>query len=203
MPREALKWMLFPFILAALLIYLDSAFQVPWASVLALLLLFIGMLVILFFRDPERDIARGVVSPADGRVIRIQSGKSRRKISIFMNIHDVHVNRAPISGKVVHMHHRSGSHIPAYRKDSHRNERLITVIQSEIGTVTLIQIAGTLARRIVPYARVGDTLRKGERLGIICFGSRVDLVMPKSFRLRCSVGQRVFAGSTTLAEAGK
>jgi phosphatidylserine decarboxylase len=203
MPNTALKWTLPPFAFAAFLIYLDSAFAMPWLSALAFIFLFFGMFVVLFFRDPERAIGKGVVSPADGKIVRIQSGKKTRKISIFMNIYNVHVNRAPISGKIIHMRHRPGSHIPAFRKDSDRNERVITVIESEIGTVKVTQIAGALARRIIPYVTAGDSLRKGERLGLICFGSRVDLVIPKSYRLRCSVGQITLAGTTTLAEAGK
>ena len=164
-------------------------------------------MVLWFFRDPEREIAPGIVAPADGLVTDIQEledediGKRTLKIVTFMNVHNVHVNRAPLAGSVVSTTHRPGSHIPAFDKDSDRNERQVTILDTEIGRVKLVQIAGTVARRIVPYVSAGEQLAKGERYGIILFGSRVDLYLPADrVRLTVKKGNKPRAGMTTVAE---
>jgi phosphatidylserine decarboxylase len=157
-----------------------------------------------FFRDPERHVAGGIVSPADGVVTSIDEAEDGgHVVVIFMNLHNVHVNRAPCDGTVRRREHRLGSHLPAWAKESDRNERITWDLDTPHGDVRVVQIAGLLARRIVPYAKEGQRLRKGERLGIIRLGSRVDVHLPAGIQAAVGVGDRVLAGSTTLALPAK
>lgn len=161
---------------------------------------------IVFFRDPNRKPAPGVASPADGRVVRMDVvddpllGPCDR-LSIFMSPLDVHVNRFPVDGRVESVTHIAGSHIPAWDKDSHRNERVETVIDTSLGRVRVVQIAGTVARRIVPYIAGGESAVKGGRMGLIRLGSRCDLYVPQG-RVRWTVAlkQQVYGGTTQVAE---
>lgn len=167
---------------------------------LASVLLVLFLPVMAFFRDPERPIGEGVVSPADGRIRDIRMDGGRLFISIFMNVHNVHVNRMPFDGRILSVEHLDGGYLPAFKKDSDRNERVLIVFSTVNGKWEMKQIAGSVARRIVTYAGPGDLLRKGDRFGLIRFGSRVDLDLkvPKGHRLLVEVGDRVFAGRTSL-----
>ena len=154
--------------------------------------------MILFFRDPERKVEVSdtyMVSPADGTIIDIRD----RRICIFMFLQNVHVNRAPISGKIREITYKKGGYIPAYRKDSERNERNEFIIHSKYGDVSVIQIAGTIVRRIVSYSRVNDIIEQGQRIGMIRFGSRVDVTIPSDFDIIVRKGDRVLAGKTVIA----
>lgn len=177
-----------------------------WALWLAALALLVALFFVVFFRDPDREPAAGVASAADGKVVRIDTiddpdlGRVDR-LSVFMSPKDVHVNRFPLDGKVVSVTHHKGGHIPAWSKDSERNERVVTVLDTAIGRVKVIQIAGTLARRIVPYIEGGETAVKGDRMGLIRLGSRCDLhVPPGSVAWTVRLGQQVHAGSTQVGE---
>ena len=122
------------------------------------------------------------------------------RLSIFMRPTDVHVNRFPLAGDVRSVTHRPGKHLPAFDKDSDRNEQVCTMLHTEFGDVKVIQIAGAVARRIVPYAEAGDHAAKGDRLGLIRLGSRCDLLIPEGqVTWHVQMGQRVFAGSTQVA----
>lgn len=179
---------------------------------LAFALTLIAIWVAYFFRDPERLGERGrqlVIAPADGRIVQIadvdepafMQGRARR-ISIFMNVFDVHVNRYPVSGTVAYLHYNKGKFINAAAdKASLENEQSSVGINSENGRRVLVrQIAGLIARRIVTYPNVGDKVVQGERLGIIRFGSRVDVFVPLESRTLVQDGQTTFAGVTVLAE---
>ena len=131
--------------------------------------------LLYFYRDPERKIEAGIVSPADGLVQRAEIKSGMVRLSIFMNVHNVHVNRSPFDGKVLSIKHKSGGYLPAFYKDSDKNERLMTKIETSIGVMKVIQIAGVLVRRIVSYVKPDTEVTKGERIGLIHFGSRVDL----------------------------
>jgi phosphatidylserine decarboxylase len=167
--------------------------------------------VIYFFRDPERTGQRGeqfVVSPADGKVVQITeveepafvNGRALR-ISIFMNVFNVHVNRYPVSGKVAYVHYNAGKFLNAASdKASLENEQMSVGIESTHGRVLVRQIAGLIARRIVNYAAVGDEADQGTRMGIIRFGSRVDVFVPPSSRVRVRLGDFPIAGVTVLSE---
>lgn len=161
-----------------------------------------------FFRDPERKIPPGpyAVSPADGKVVAIKTddaGGSR--ISIFLNVFNVHVNRTPIGGRVASVTYKKGEFLVASKEDaSHSNEQnVITVDGSIHGQKTRIvftQIAGLIARRIICWKRPGDTLQAGERIGLIKFGSRVDVFLGPEWRLTVNEGDHVAGGSSILAE---
>jgi phosphatidylserine decarboxylase len=164
-----------------------------------------------FFSDPEREVpvlTRAVLAPADGRVTDVADaldpfvGPSIR-VSIFLSPLDVHVNRAPISGLVVGTTYSSGRFIAAYKADaSEMNERCAIHLQGEHGRVTVTQIAGVVARRIVCRVAAGDKLEAGQRFGMIRFGSRTDCAMPRGTDLRVRVGDRVTGGVTVLGVLG-
>jgi len=175
--------------------------------VVSALLLIISFTLVIFFRDPKRKTGQGVVAVADGIIREITDeidtdvGKCT-KISTFMNIHNVHVNRMPLDGKILDIIHYNGGHLPAFKKESERNERVVLLLKTEIGTVKIIQIAGTLARRIVPYVKKGDTVKKGEKIGLIRLGSRVDIYLPakKIQTITVNVKDKIKAGEDTIAK---
>ena len=165
------------------------------------LALLLPIFVPYFFRDPERLTGDGVVSPADGKVMAVEDDGSAWHVAIFMNVHDVHVNRAPLDCTVASSRRAGDGFRLAYEPGSSSNVRLEWALDSPAGQVRLHQITGWFARRIVPYATEGRALKKGERLGMIRFGSRVDVWLPRaSFKPSVVVGQKVKAGSSTIAE---
>ncbi len=169
--------------------------------ILAVVLFILGLFLMFFMRDPERNLGEGIISPADGKVIIVDKQKNQMRIAIFMNPLDVHVNRVPMAGEVIETDHHSGGYLPAYNKESDQNERFTTVIKTARGEVKIVQIAGVAVRRIVPYLDVGDKVKKGDKLGHILMGSRVDVYLPKKkLKIKVDVGQKVKAGSTTIAE---
>jgi len=168
----------------------------------AIIFTLITIFFIGFFRDPHRmpdhsDFHNNqtLLAPADGRVMTIENGE----IHIFMNFHNVHVNRSPIAGTVESIRYRKGSHIPAFTKSSIRNERNELVIANNGVSCTVTQIAGTITRRIVPYLREGDFVERGGRIGMIRFGSRVDVTIPPGFEPAVHRGDIVRAGETVIA----
>jgi len=150
----------------------------------------IFLLFLLFFRDPHREIGEGIASPADGIVM-----ENDGKISIFMNLWNVHVNRAPLSGLILEMKHIPGKHSPAFRERGD-NEHLSIKIDTEVGVVVVVQIAGIIARRIVPYINEGDEVKKGDKIGIIRFGSKVEVYLPENVKATVRKGDKVKAGQT-------
>jgi phosphatidylserine decarboxylase len=167
----------------------------------------IALFFLWFFRDPPRRIPAGVgelVSPGDGKVTEAEwietPDGSRLRLSIFLNVFDVHVNRSPIAGTVTQVTYKKGAFLNAMRADSNvLNEQNVVVIENGDLSVQVKQIAGLLARRIVCKVQVGDVLKKGQRLGLIKFGSRVDVLMPGDANLMVKRGDRVKGGSTVLA----
>lgn len=166
--------------------------------------LYVGILItislLLFFRDPERfpksNDLTDVVSPADGRILKIQDNQ----LSIFMNLHNVHVNRSPIEGKVTDIQYHEGGKFPAFSKDSDRNERNIVTIRTKTGNVIVTQVSGAVIRRIICYVKQKDEVTRGQRIGMIRFGSRVDVLLPRNYSFVVSPGQKVKAGETTIAK---
>ncbi len=165
------------------------SFFYPFLIYIAFLLLLIQIFFLYFFRDMKRDIEDGVISPADGKILYA----GRHRISIFMSIFDMHVNLMPYDGKIVSMKYFKGIHKPAYG-DVEKNERLEMEIESSIGKIEIVQIAGIFARRIVPYVKEGDFVKKGEKIGIIRFGSRVEVILPESCRVVAKEGKKIKAG---------
>ncbi len=199
--RGTSSWLAIAWGATALLVILALAVH-PGFWGLAIPVLVAALILLNFFRDPERTPGAGIVSPADGVIQTIDDPEGptgRRRVAVFMNPFDVHVNRAPIDAKVVAVKHQPGGFIPAYNKDSERNERFVWDLETAIGDVRMIQIAGTLARRIIPYLEAGATITKGDRIGIIRLGSRVDLYLPRNMDIAVKVGDRVTAGESTLA----
>ena len=163
--------------------------------------------VLLFFRDPERTVPTEpdlVVAPADGRVVEVQTVPSGDagpvvRVSIFLSLFNVHINRSPVAGRVTDVRYHSGSFLPAFRdKASLQNEQNRIELESDSVRLAVVQIAGWVARRIVCRARAGDWLDRGQRLGLIKFGSRVDLYLPETIELHVRVGDRVRGGSSVI-----
>jgi phosphatidylserine decarboxylase len=156
-----------------------------------------------FFRDPEREIPPGpvAVSPADGKVVLVRSEEEFTRVSIFLNIFDVHVNRTPIAGRVTEVKYQPGRFLVASRAEaSAENEQNTKTVVGDDGTrVVFSQIAGLIARRIVCYKKPGDVVRAGERIGLIKFGSRMDVLLGPEWNIQVRPGERVKAGSSVLA----
>jgi phosphatidylserine decarboxylase len=166
--------------------------------------LFLAALFCLyFFRDPERQIPSGAVavSPADGKVVALEAeSPSVARVSIFMNLFDVHVNRSPIAGRIAEVRYQRGRFLAANRQPaSQQNEQNMVVVEGEATRVAFKQIAGLIARRIVFYKKPGDLVRAGERVGLIKFGSRVDVLLGAEWDIEVRPGNRVLAGSSILA----
>ena len=173
----------------------DSTLPLEAMYILSVILLLISLFLLYFYRDPERKIESGIVSPADGLVQRAEIKRGMVYLSIFMNVHNVHVNRSPLAGRILSIKHKSGGYLPAFSKDSDKNERLMTKIETSIGTVKVIQIAGVLVRRIVSYVKPNSEVSKGERIGLIHFGSRVDLLFESAgIDILVKKGDKVLAG---------
>jgi len=183
-----------------------------WLAAFVLLLL--ALWVAYFFRDPERTGERGprlVVSPADGKLIMITEvdepsfvGGRAIRLSIFMNVFNVHVNRYPVDGVVKYVHYNKGKFFnAAAEKSSLENEQMSVGIDTGRYRILVRQIAGLIARRIVTYSKLGETVKQGDRMGIIRFGSRVDVFLPVESALRAKVGDITVAGVTILGELPK
>jgi phosphatidylserine decarboxylase len=156
-----------------------------------------------FFRDPERQIPEGpvAVSPADGKVVAVLPDPAGvNRVSIFLNIFDVHVNRTPIAGKVMCIKYKKGQFLVASKEAaSHSNEQNVITVEGGGTRVVFTQIAGLIARRIVCYKKAGDLVDAGERVGLIKFGSRVDIFLGPEWEVAVRVGERVSAGSSVIA----
>ena len=169
----------------------------------------LALFVLQFFRDPQRIPALGrdlVLSPADGRIVVVETandpyaGREALKISVFMNVFNVHSNRSSVNGLVKEIQYFPGKFVNAdLDKASTENERNAVVIDANGQIITLVQVAGLIARRILCYIHVGDRLKAGERYGFIRFGSRVDVYLPLTAEPLVSVGDKVFATNTALA----
>jgi phosphatidylserine decarboxylase len=162
----------------------------------------------MFFRDPERAVPEGentMVSPADGKVVEVTAMENgAHKIGIFLAVWNVHVNRMPAAGEVKNVQYENGEFLAAFHPEAPaRNERNRVNVQTAFGEASVTQIAGLVARRIVCRARAGDRMEKGQRFGLIQFGSRVDCVLPPAARVTVRPGQHVRGGETIIGYAGE
>jgi len=191
---------------AAVVAALVANYSLVWSIPLWIIALF----VLQFFRDPPREVpgdAKTVVSPADGRIVAVEKthdpylGREAIKVSVFMNVFNVHSNRAPVDGHVKQIWYNAGSFVnAALDKASTENERNALWIRADAGAdVTCVQVAGLIARRILCYAKADDKLQRGQRYGFIRFGSRVDVYLPPDARIQAALGDKVYAASTILA----
>ena len=189
-----------------LLIYIftNIAFLPILAGISSLLFLF----SLNFFRDPDRKIPDGdsnIISPADGKITAITTlndpevGENSKIVSIFLNVFDVHANRVPISGVVISSSRKDGQFVSAFRHDAADiNEQTTILLDTSIGVVKVKQIAGLIARRILCYAKSGEKMNIGDRLGFIMFGSRTDIILPSSVDVLVEIGQRVVGTETII-----
>lgn len=189
-------------------LFLSSFFYLLWLEPLAIVCLGLCLFFIYFFRDPERippPDPHAVVSPADGKIISINQnsslcGENYIEISIFMSPFDVHVNRVPFDGVVKEIIHTPGKFFSAFKEKAYReNENIKITFETPYGVITVRQVAGFIARRAVCWLKEGQTLKKGDRLGMIKFSSRVDICLPSSFKIELKVGDKVKAGKTVIA----
>ena len=167
----------------------------------SVLIFYLGLAIMLFFRDPERKVPQGeklLLAPADGKVVRIENNAAP-EISIFLSIFNVHINRAPVNGVIKSVTFHKGKFLAAYKTgamvDNQRNE---IEIETDKGIVRMHQVTGAIARRTICNKKVGDKVKAGERIGLIRFGSRVDLFLPENVKLDLILNQKVKAGETQL-----
>jgi len=201
MVKEAYKFALPPIVLGLLCL-------IPGWKWAAGVLVFLGLFVLYFFRDPEREIPTepgAVVSPADGHVVVIVDealdGVMGRRVSIFLSIWDVHVQRAPVAGRIASVVYRPGKfHAAWFAHASTENEQNIIAIDTPQGRVVFKQIAGLIARRVLCWKHEGDSVALGERVGMIRFGSRVDIWLPAEAQIVAKQGQMVYGGKSILAK---
>jgi len=169
-----------------------------------------ALFILYFFRDPERIPPKGediIVSPADGKVDTVEivehpafPGGRAQKVGIFLSIFDVHINRAPMDGRVVETRHRPGRFLNAMKKESSfKNESNLIALETQAGPIYIKQIAGWIARRIVCHLKKGDEVQKGARIGLICFGSRTEAFLPLHAAIKVKPGTRVTGGESVLA----
>lgn len=204
------SWILVSFALTFVFIgasFFSTGYLLIFFGVVCVFFFLIACILIVFFRDPKRIIGPGVVAVADGKIREITTLHDSDvgeciQISTFMNIHNVHVNRMPLDGTIEEITHYRGTHLPAFKKESEKNERVVLLIHTDIRRIKIVQIAGTLARRIVPYVSKGNAVKKGEKIGLIRLGSRVDLYLPtKRIKpLAIQVTNKIKAGEDTIAE---
>ncbi|HEV2422216.1 MAG TPA: phosphatidylserine decarboxylase family protein [Candidatus Acidoferrales bacterium] len=199
MVKDGFRFALPPLILGIVLM----VFRWWWGAIFVAL----GLFVFYFFRDPERQIPSepdAVVSPADGRVVEIvdepSGSRPGKRISIFLSVFNVHVNRAPVGGQVCRLDYHPGKFMGAWKeKASTANEQNVITIATPAGEISCKQIAGWVARRILCWTQVGDEVRIGQRIGMIRFGSRVDLWLPADAEILVQRGQNVAGGATQIA----
>jgi len=181
-------------------------FLLHWNAA-AVVLVILALFVFSFFRDPERVIPAetgAVVSPGDGRVVVVTeeeyAGRPGKRISIFLAVWNVHVNRAPAEGTITKMEYRPGKFLAAMReRASVENEQNVFTLSTDAGEMVFKQIAGVIARRVVSWKKQGDRVLRGERIGLVRFGSRVDVWLPKDAEILVKLGQNVKGGSSVLA----
>lgn len=192
-------------------VFLHSHFRHPLTALLLWLMSAVGLLVLYFFRDPNRQVIDQpglVIGPGDGEVVDIVREPEPRylqieaiRVSMFLSVTDVHVQRAPLGGTVTLVDHRPGQFLQAFKPEASQvNDHISMVIETKYGRILIKQIAGILARRCVNYAQPGDTLTTGQRFGLIRFGSRLDLFLPPSAKLLVKVGDKVYGGLTPIAQ---
>jgi phosphatidylserine decarboxylase len=189
-----------------LLLIGGAALFLHW-RIAAYLLLLLALFVFSFFRDPDRVIPTepgAIVSPGDGRVVVVQdedyAGKPGKRVSIFLAVWNVHVNRSPAAGRITKVEYRPGKFVAAMRANaSTENEQNIFTLSTHVGDLVFKQIAGLIARRVVSWKKGGDAVARGERIGLVRFGSRVDLWVPQQAEILVKVGQNLKGGSSILA----
>lgn len=210
-----IKWRDGSILLTTMLLAIATIFQFMWANLLTLIFLCLSatiwLMVLYFFRDPTRAVVINpglVVGPCDGTVKEIVTveenhylNEETTRISIFLSVFNVHVQRFPLKGVVSQVDHQPGKFLQAYRPEASQvNEFIAMVIDSAHGKILLKQIAGILARRCINYAQVGERINTGQRFGLIKFGSRIDLFLPQNAQILVGEGDKIYGGLTPVAQ---
>ncbi|HYL64279.1 MAG TPA: phosphatidylserine decarboxylase family protein [Candidatus Methylomirabilis sp.] len=191
-----------------LLLLAGTAYLLQWPVVVAIVLVLLALFVFSFFRDPERVIPKeawAIVSPADGRVVVVSdeenAGRPGKRISIFLAVWNVHVNRSPADGFIGSLQYKPGKFLAAMReRASLENEQNVFTISTDAGELVFKQIAGLIARRVVSWKQAGERVARGERIGLVRFGSRADVWLPREAEILVKVGDRVKGGASVLAK---
>jgi phosphatidylserine decarboxylase len=204
MVKEGLPFVGFSFLIAIVFAVCAVALSFPWLWIGVAVFVFLAFFMAYFFRDPQRTIsdeADIIVSPADGRVTRVEENENGKFISIFLSPVDVHINRSPIAGKITKVDYVFGKKMPATSDNSSLiNERNSLTIEGEKISIVVTQIAGIVARRIVCWKKSGESLSLGEKFGLIKFSSRTDLQMPANVDVLVKVDDRVKGGETIIGK---
>ncbi len=195
-----------PFIVTALLLalvtFLAAQYYSNYFYILTAIFVLLALFVAYFFRNPDRESPTDpnlVLSPADGHVSFIKQGTESTTVSVFLSVFDVHVNRTPIAGTITKVEYKEGQFLNALNhRSSTDNEQNVITVHNDKMEVTFSQIAGVIARRIVFWPKVGDHLKAGERIGLIKFGSRTDIVLPPKVKIEVTKGQKVIGGLTVI-----
>lgn len=202
MVKEGFPFVGFSLLVAIIFAVCAIVFALPWLWIGAAAFIFLALFMAYFFRDPQRTISDEdgiIVSPADGRVTRVEENENGKFVSIFLSPVDVHINRAPIAGRITKIEYVNGRKMPATSNNASLiNERNSLTIEGEKITVICTQIAGIVARRIVCWSKEGDSLSLGEKFGLIKFSSRTDLQMPFNVEVLVKVDDRVKGGETII-----
>jgi len=202
--KEGYRFIFISFVLGLLLLALRLGIVLNAIGVLSMLF---SSFCLYFFRDPKVEIIKCetlIISPCDGTVLEILESDTEKVVRVFLSIFDVHLQRSPIAGKVVSVEHRPGRFLRAMNSCAHIvNEQNVITIKNENGEYLVKQIAGILARRCVSWVKVGDVLKMGDKIGVIKFGSQVDLHMPKNVDVKVKNGDKVISGITIFASLNK
>lgn len=201
MAKEGILFVVLPFIVGVVLLLL----KIPYVSFIGAICLYVLVAYMaFFFRDPNRTITAGdheLVSPVDGRVLEVVQQEEETKISIFLSLFDVHVNRLPFKGLIKKMEYHPGKFLPAYRdKASELNERITLVVEGPQLSYTLRLITGIAARRIRMWVKEGDRLHTGDKIGIMMFGSRAEIYLPHEIGVDIKAGDKVYGGLTLIGK---
>ena len=199
--KEGFPFILIPLVIGVLLLVFGRS---AWLITPGVLLVLFSGFCIYFFRDPVRQIPAGenlIVAPCDGTVMEVLAEGDRQEIRMFLSVFNVHLQRSPFAGTVTGMVYQPGKCVPAMRPDAHCvNEQNIITLQTAKGELVVKQIAGILARRVVSWVKPGDTLTRGQHIGLIKFGSQVDLSLPANCVVKLKIGDKVTGGETVIAE---
>ncbi|MDR0617765.1 MAG: phosphatidylserine decarboxylase [Endomicrobium sp.] len=198
--KEGYVFIIPTFVLSLVLFFLNGGIVV---NILGFLFLLVSLFCLYFFRDPNIEITKGdglILSPCNGTVLEVSEDEMEKVVKVFLSVLDVHLQRSPISGKVVSVEHKPGKFLKAMDPQAHIvNEQNVITIKNKDGKYIVKQIAGILARRCVSWVKPGDVLKVGDKIGVIKFSSQVDIHMPKNVNVKVKFGDKVVSGVTIFA----
>ena len=201
--HEGLIFIFIPLATGIIFLYLGGTLFTAIGTVFLVL----GLFCSFFFRDPARTIAINpahILAPGDGTIMEVTEEGGNKVIRIFLSVFNVHLQRSPVAGKITSIVYKPGKCVPAMNAEAHIvNEQNIFTIESPQGTFTVTQISGIIARRVVAWSKQGDSVQQGDKIGMIRFGSQVDITMPTSVTIKVKKGDKVTSGITVLATIGK